>query len=66
MLMKPDIRSLEARIEALDAKIEEVNRRLPAHSVKPPMMMELFALEDERDSILKALSELKKDCADKC
>jgi hypothetical protein len=33
---------------------------MPAHSVKPLIMMELFALEDERDAIAKQINELKK------
>lgn len=52
-------KSLEDKLKELDEKIAEVNKRMPAHSVKPPIMMQLFALEDERDEILKQLDELK-------
>ena len=44
----------------LDEKIAEVNRRMPAHSVKPPIMTERFALEDERDEVFKQLEVLKQ------
>ena len=42
-------------LEELEEKIREVKKRLPAHSVKPPVMMELLDLEDRRDLLLKKL-----------
>lgn len=51
--MKNDIKYLKSRLKKLDEKIAEVNKRFPAHSAKPPIMMELFELEDERDAVLK-------------
>jgi hypothetical protein len=59
--MKPDLIGLEAKIKALDEQIAEVKKRLPAHSIKPPIMMELFALEDERDELEKQIIQLKSD-----
>ena len=59
--MKPDLNRLEAKIKALDEKIREVKKRMPAHSIKPPIMMELFALEDERDEVEKQIIQLKED-----
>lgn len=53
-------RAIELRLQRLDEQIEEVIKRLPAHSVKPPIMMELLKLEDERDALLKALSPLER------
>jgi flagellar hook-associated protein FlgK len=53
-------KNLEDKLRELNEKIAEVNKRMPAHSVKPPIMMQLFALEDERDEILKQLGELQK------
>jgi len=53
-------KNLEAKLKELDEKIAEVNKRMPAHSVKPPIMMQLFALEDERDEILNQLNRLKR------
>ena len=46
---------IEERLQRLEEQIAEVKKRLPAHSVKPPIMMELLRLEDERDALLKIL-----------
>jgi len=51
---------LEDKLKELDEKIAEVNKRMPAHSVKPPIMTELLALEDERDDVFKQLEALKQ------
>lgn len=53
----PTRAELERRLDAVEAQIRETTERMPAHSIKPPIMMELIALEDERDEIL---SQLKK------
>jgi chromosome segregation ATPase len=58
--MKPDLKDLENKLKELDEKIAEVNKRMPAHSAKPPIMTELFALEDERDEVFKQLEVLKQ------
>jgi hypothetical protein len=58
--MKPDLKNLKDRLKELDEKIAEVNKRMPAHSVKPPIIAELFALEDERDEVFKQLEVLKQ------
>ena len=57
--MTPDRKFLEDKLKELEVKIAEVNKRMPAHSVKPPIMMQLFALEDERDALLRKLDALK-------
>lgn len=36
----------------LETLIRETKQRLPAHSTKPPVMMELLAYEDEYDELL--------------
>ena len=59
-----DKKSLEEKLKELDEKIAEVNRRMPAHSVKPPIMTELFALEDERDEVFKQLEAIKQNRKD--
>jgi hypothetical protein len=51
---------IEAELARLEEMIREVKRRLPAHSVKPPIMRELLELEDRRDELLKALEEGKE------
>jgi len=57
--MESEIERLKAELKRLDEQIEETKRRLPAHSVKPPVMMDLLALEDERDLVLKKLQEMQ-------
>ena len=54
------IESLRQRLSELEEEIAETKKRLPAHSVKPPVMMDLLALEDEYDDILKQIEQLKK------
>ncbi len=54
------IEELRDRLEVLDQAIAETKKRLPAHSVKPPVMMDLLALEDEYDTVLKQIERLKK------
>ncbi len=51
---------LRERLRELDEEITETKRRLPAHSVKPPVMMDLLALEDEYDDLLKQIETLKR------
>ena len=55
------IGELEHRLDLLDQEIAETKKRLPAHSVKPPVMMDLLALEDEYDTVLKQIERLKKE-----
>ena len=52
---------LNKRLRELDEEITETKKRLPAHSVKPPVMMDLLALEDEYEALLKQVEELKKE-----
>jgi hypothetical protein len=52
---------LRHRLKVLDQAIAETKKRLPAHSVKPPVMMDLLALEDEYDAVLKQIERLKKE-----
>ncbi|MGD8336170.1 MAG: hypothetical protein PVG81_11855 [Desulfobacterales bacterium] len=55
------IGELQHRLDVLDQEIAETKKRLPAHSVKPPVMMDLLALEDEYDTVLKQIERLKKE-----
>ncbi|HSO10179.1 MAG TPA: hypothetical protein VLR45_09330 [Desulfoprunum sp.] len=52
-------RQLGERLQELEEQIAETKRRLPAHSVKPPVMMDLLVLEDERDLVLHQLDRLR-------
>jgi hypothetical protein len=52
--------TLKKRLREIDEEITETKKRLPAHSVKPPVMMDLLALEDEYDELHKQIEELKQ------
>jgi len=51
------LEELEKRLLELDEEIKEVKKGLPAHSVKPPVMIDLMDLEDEYDSIMRQIKE---------
>ena len=55
------IQELQKKLKEIDEKIIDAEGRLPAHSVKPPIMTELFALEEERETILAKLKALEND-----
>ena len=44
-----DIDALRRELERIDAEIEDTESRMPAHSVKPPIMHALFDLERVRE-----------------
>jgi predicted dithiol-disulfide oxidoreductase (DUF899 family) len=44
----------EKEIAELRAKIADIRRRLPAHSVKPGMLQELEQLEDRLSELLRS------------
>ena len=50
---------MEARLKELEAAIKETEARLPAHSVKPPVMKDLLALEDEYESLIQQIQANK-------
>lgn len=52
-------RGLQQKLKQLDEQIAAAKQQLPAHSVKPPLMIALLDLEDERDAVLKELEKLK-------
>ena len=56
-----DKQTLQKKIVEIERLIRETEKRLPAHSVKPPIMMELFELEDQRDALLQQLKEMGED-----
>ena len=57
--MNKTLEDLDARLSELEKAIAETRKRLPAHSVKPPVMMELLQLEDERDELLRRRAQLR-------
>jgi len=46
-------------IEEIEAELEDLRGRLPAHSVRPHMMMQLEELEDELEAAKKRAAEQK-------
>jgi len=50
--------TLKKRLQELDEEIREIKKRLPAHSTKPPLMIELLALEDEYDAIMNKIKNI--------
>ena len=50
---------IKKRMAELEILIRETKARLPAHSTKPPVMMDLLAYEDEYDDLMKQLAVLK-------
>ena len=47
------------RMKEVEILIAETKARLPAHSTKPPVMMDLLAYEDEYDALFEKLNALK-------
>lgn len=54
---------LEDRLKKIEKKIEEAKLHLPAHSIKPPVMMTLLDLEDARDAIIGQINSIRKEDA---
>lgn len=52
-----DSKKIKNRIKELETLIRETRDRLPAHSTKPPVMMELLDYEDEYEALMKKLKE---------
>ena len=50
---------IDRKLKALEKEISETKKRLPAHSIKPPVMIDLLALEDERDELLRKRERLQ-------
>jgi len=55
------IDSIKKRMKELETLIKETKDRLPAHSTKPPVMMELLEYEDEYDILERKLKMLKNN-----
>lgn len=51
---------LKQRQRELENAIRETEKRLPAHSVKPPVMMELLDYEDEYERVTAEIRQLGK------
>jgi hypothetical protein len=49
---------IKTRLAELETLIRETKQRLPAHSTKPPIMMELLAYEDEYETLMADLNRI--------
>ena len=58
--MTKELVELEKQLEALDEKIKETKKRLPAHSTKPPVMIDLLELEDKYDAVYEKIRAIKE------
>ncbi|MEX1314551.1 MAG: hypothetical protein AB1Z38_10245 [Desulfotignum sp.] len=52
-------KEIKKRLSELEILIRETKARLPAHSIKPPVMMDLLSYEDEYDDLVKQLADLE-------
>jgi len=52
-------KGLEKKLAEIELKIRDAQDRLPAHSVTPPIMMELLSLEDEAHALRQRLETMK-------
>ena len=59
--MTDTIESITRRMKVLEGLIEETKNRLPAHSTKPPVMMDLLEYEDEYDLLMNKLKTIKNN-----
>jgi hypothetical protein len=51
---------LSDRLRELEEKIRQAKLQLPAHSIKPPVMITLLDLENKRDVIQEQINSIKK------
>ena len=54
------IEKIKKRLSELSDMIQDTKKRLPAHSVKPPVMLDLLELEDEYDALAEKLRSLSE------
>lgn len=54
-----EVEKIKERMAELEFLITETKKRLPAHSTKPPVMLELLEYEDEYDLLLEKLNGIK-------
>ncbi|MFQ6106299.1 MAG: histidine kinase [Thermoplasmata archaeon] len=55
-----DADEIEARIRDLTLKLEELRRSLPAHSVKPEMLMAIEGTEEEIEELRQRKQDLER------
>ncbi len=52
---------LKRELAEVEDQIAATKKRLPAHSAKPPIMLELFELEDKYERLLKQVQHFEKN-----
>ncbi len=55
------IEKLRQDLKKIEIEIEEQEKRIPPHSVKPQLMIDLEKLEDERDRLLNEIKQAELD-----
>ncbi len=55
--------NLRKQIAALEARLVDLQARLPAHSTPPAMIAELDDLDEEMEALRNALQRLEADTA---
>lgn len=48
---------VQKRLKEVEKALADAQARIPAHSVKPAIMQQLFALEEERERLLEQLAD---------
>jgi hypothetical protein len=56
--MQMTAKEIKNRLTELESLIRETKERLPAHSTKPPIMLELLAYEDEYEALMTDLNRI--------
>jgi cell division protein FtsB len=59
--MDTRLESLRQKLRGIEEQIDEQQKRIPPHSVKPAAVMELEALEEERDALAAEIRKLEED-----
>ena len=58
---REELEKTKKRLSELETLIADTKKRLPAHSTKPPVMLDLLEYEDEYDLLFEKLKVLKAD-----
>ncbi len=58
--MSNAVKNIQKKINDLEAELKDAQKRLPAHSVKPPLMHQIFVLEEELEQLYKLVEASKK------
>lgn len=56
---REELEKIKKRLAELEMLIANTKKRLPAHSTKPPVMLDLLKYEDEYDLLFEKLNVLQ-------